>query len=583
MRLPLIVIGALAFVVLAPCFAHAQTTLSGSALALHSSGAADGDAWTLFQNGYVGTYIRLEAPGTAVISVNASGSSNNAIPPHLNVAVGDIIRGWDISPATALYDAALPLSAGVHFLRIELTNDDARSNRSLTVISVTVSGAAVLNSNSDENALASAATYATDYRKGNARIHIPWFAPGTDVRVKLSHLAFNLGGITSGLTSFPDLENNPAPGSQADRYQQFVNTSFNTLVPSNGGKWAYNEANRDTVTMEAIDSFSSYVQAHNLKARMHTMLWDTNQQPGWVQDLMAQAAAGDVAARAALREEIFERINYYVRQRAKNFAEIDVLNESLHRPRYLEIFGEDGIAEIFSRVNEALQDANSLARPMLNEFNVLQFSVNPMTGMSDPFANWYRSHVENIRDAGGRQGGIGIQYYADVRDSSVIGGNAHSAARVAQAIRNLSVTGLPISLTEFSVVTNGGTWDWARATKIMTETLRIVFGTPQATGFMFWQLRALTPDSFGLVDANWQSTPAGEAFKALRAEWDTDVLTTIANDGTIEFNGYYGDYVLTIDSQPFSFTLTKGVIEYSLPRYIIPKRPGRIDVKKPTR
>lgn len=574
MRLPQIVFGAIAFLVLAQSPVCAQVTLSGSALELHSNGNADGDSWTLTKNGYVGTYISLAAPASVVISVIASGSSNNAVLPHMNFAVGDMVRGWDVALVTSTYEATLSLPAGVHFVRIELTNDNAQSSRSLTIASVSVSGAVILNSNSNENALASAATYTANYRRGTARIRVPWFAPGTPVRVKLSRMAFNLGGITSGLTSFPDLETNPATGSQAEHYQQLVNSSFNALVPSNGGKWAYNEANRDVVTMESIDSFLGYAQAHNLRSRMHTMLWDTNQQPAWVQDLMSQAASGDMSAKIALRDEIFERIHYYVRQRARDIVEIDVLNESLHHPRYLQIFGESGIAEIFSRVNEALMDANSLALPMLNEFNVLQFSTDPTTGASDPYANWYRSHVENIRDAGGRMGGIGVQYYADVRDQSVIGGNAHSAARVAQAIRNLSVTGLPVSLTEFGVVSNGGAWDWTHATRIMIETLRIVFGTPQATGFMFWQLRALTPYSFGLVDANWQPTPAGDAFKALRAEWDTDVQTTIGMDGTIEFNGYYGDYVLTIDSQPFAFTLRKGVIDYILPRYLLPKRPA---------
>lgn len=574
MRLPQFFFGAFALLLLARYPLCAQTTLSGSALALHSNGNANGDSWTLTQNGYVGTYVSVAAPGSVVISVIASGSTSDGVLPHMNFAVGDMVPGWDVAPVTSVYESTLSLPVGVHFVRIELTNDDARSSRSLTIASLSVNGAVILNSNSDENALASAATYTANYRRGTARIRIPWFAPGTPVRVKLSRLAFNLGGITSGLTSFPDLETNPAAGSQAEHYQQLANSSFNALVPSNGGKWAYNEANRDVVTMESIDSFLSYAQAHNLRARMHTMLWDTNQQPVWVQDLMSQAAAGDLAAKAALRDEIFERIDYYVRHRARNFVEIDVLNESLHHPRYLQIFGESGIAEIFNRVNEALIDANSLALPMLNEFNVLQFSMDPTTGASDPYANWYRAHVENIRDAGGRMGGIGVQYYADVRDRSVIGANAHSAARVAQAIRNLSVTGLPVSLTEFGVVTNGGVWDWTHATQIMAETIRIVFGTPRATGFMFWQLRALTPDSFGLVNANWQSTPAGDAFKALLAEWDTDLQTTIASDGTIEFYGYYGDYVLTIDSQPFAFTLTKGVTDYILPRYLLPKRPA---------
>src|SRR5262245_24200834 len=40
--------------------------------------------------------------------------------------------------------------------------------------------------------------------------------------------------------------------------------------------------------------------------------------------------------------------------------------------------------------------------------------------------------------------------------------------------------------------------------------------------------------------------------------WTTQLTATTAADGTINFNGYYGDYELTIGGQKYNLTLKKG-------------------------
>src|SRR6185295_2658818 len=66
-----------------------QTTLSGNSFALKSSGAANGSAWTLNSNGYLGTYITLNAPGSISILLNASGQSSAGISPQMTLSIAD--------------------------------------------------------------------------------------------------------------------------------------------------------------------------------------------------------------------------------------------------------------------------------------------------------------------------------------------------------------------------------------------------------------------------------------------------------------------------------------------------------------
>jgi GH35 family endo-1,4-beta-xylanase len=418
--------------------------INGNSLALRSSGSSSGSSWVLSNNGYVGTYVTLPTAGSVTISVNAAGTAFGGVAPRMNIAVADSMIGFDVAAGSATYVHTLNLPAGTHFVRTEFANDPEKTSRALSIASLDVAGASTANANTSANALAAADSYILNFRRGPATLSVLGAAPGTQVKATLKRHDFRFGTAVGGTTvnSVNSFLNNA-------NFSNFLLNNFNTITQGNAGKWAYNEANRDVVTMAAVDRFFSYAEQHGLDVRLHNMLWGDSQQPGWAATLLTNAAAGNATAEADLRAEISERIDHYVGDgdndtddgdRARRYVELDVLNEHVHQPKYWNAYEPAGIASIFAETAEAVQKAGSNARLYLNEYNVLQYPT-------DNYGNWYREDFEELNALGAQVSGIGIQYYPRNADAS----NAHSPARMQQILQNLSVTGLPISLTEFGV------------------------------------------------------------------------------------------------------------------------------------
>lgn len=539
-----------------PQNAHAVT---GSALALRSSGASQTGSWVLNDNGYVGTYVTLAAPADVTVTVQASGQDAGGVAPRMNIVVADSTAGFDVAPGVNPYAHTFALPAGTHFIRTEFANDPQKTSRALTVADLDVAGAAIANSNSSANALAAADSYIANFRRGPANVELTGVAPGAPVHVKLRRHDFRFGTAVGGSTlgGVNSYLNNA-------NYSNFLLENFNTITQSNAGKWDANEGTRDVVTMAAVDRFFDYAEQHDLDVRLHNMLWSDKQQPGWAATLLNNAASGSVTAKADLRAEISERIDYYVgdnnaatiNDRAARYVEMDLLNEHFHQPKYWNAYSAAGVADIFNEAASAVAAAGSDARLYLNEYNVLQYGA-------DAYGNWYRDDVEEITNAGGAISGIGVQYYP----LNAGGSNAHSVARIQQVFQNLSVTGLPITLSEFGVQTAGGT-TVAQAGTYLNETMRMVFGTPAATTFTMWGFWAgdvwIDAPLAALMDANWNLTSVGTVYQQLMNSWDTDLMLQVGADGTVDFTGFYGDYEVTVDGKTYLLSLEKGTADYKL-------------------
>jgi hypothetical protein len=171
----------------------AQAVVNGSALALRSNGSAQGGAWTLNNNGYVGTYVTLDAPGGVTVSIQATGQEFAGVAPRMNVAVADSVAGFDVASGVAGYEHTFALPAGTHFIRTEFNNDPQQTARSLTVQNLAVTGATIANSNSSANALAAADSYISSLRRGPARLELVGVDAGATVKVKLARHDFRFG------------------------------------------------------------------------------------------------------------------------------------------------------------------------------------------------------------------------------------------------------------------------------------------------------------------------------------------------------------------------------------------------------
>ena len=177
--------------------------------------------------------------------------------------------------------------------------------------------------------------------------------------MKLKRHDFIFGTAIDGFDKNELFIDNPPAGSDAAKYQEVIKREFNAIVPGNAGKWEYNERERNVNTMGYIDDLIKFAKANNLKMRMHTLLWNTGQQPQFIKDLVEKASKGDASAKTELRKHISERIQYYLRDRAKHYVAIDILNEPYHQPAYFNIFGIDGIADIHRECAEAVKDAGA--------------------------------------------------------------------------------------------------------------------------------------------------------------------------------------------------------------------------------
>ena len=235
----------------------------------------------------------------------------------------------------------------------------------------------------DTAALAAADAYIQSGRRGRARVRIDGVAPGTPVHARLTRHAFHFGINVTGTFNRFLIEGAP-PESDAGRFQRFVLDHFNTVVPSNAGKWIYNEGVREFVTMDYIDLILRWAAHHRMFARMHTLIWTRNSSRPGPSTCSRRRPRATQAAKADLLRAIDRRIDYYVRDRAGGYQDLDVLNESLHHPRYVDVLGVAGLADVFNRVARVAREAGVPLRLFLNEYNVLQGSRDPRKGKAAP-------------------------------------------------------------------------------------------------------------------------------------------------------------------------------------------------------
>jgi hypothetical protein len=104
----------------------------------------------------------------------------------------------------------------------------------------------------------------------------------------------------------------------------------------------------------------------------------------------------------------------------------------------------------------------------------------------------------------------------------------------------------------------------------MEETHRMLFGTPGAEGLLYWGWWASATNQGlqgggVLVEADLMSfTPVGDAWTTLRDSWNTEATLMVGPDGTIDLNGFYGDYEIEIDGVTYDLVHAKGDTLHSI-------------------
>lgn len=534
--------------------------IDAASMVMRSTGqVADTTGWLLWNWGFVGTLIEMPQAGTLTVTVEAAGQSSLGVWPIMDLHVADHKASWHVVSSGDVtdyrpYTATFELPAGTHYVRVEYTNDhfNATEDRNLYVKKVSFSGTPVnLVNTLTETTIADASdTYIANYRQGPAQVYVydaagTPIAAGTPVDVDLDRHAFMFGTTIYGLdmTHYQWVDPNPVPGSDPARYQQYQTQHFNSIAIENAGKWLYNEEVQDVVTMDFVDAIFDYAEMYDMDVRLHSCVWDFDaQEPGWVNTLQTDGPTDPVAAQT-YRDEITERIQYYMADRAQRYTDVDGINESFHNPINTTIFGLDGVADMYNEMADAIDGRATL---FTNEYSVLP------AGAGDPYTNWYRYHVQQIIDEGGAVSGVGIQSHLPLGWDDL--------PTAFGVLQNLAGLERILKVTEFSL-------DDAEAgdkAKIMLGVMRLIFGNDQAAGFTCWGFWEpyMWRNGAALVATDWSVTALGTAYENLMAQWDTSVSTAATAGGALDFTGYFGDYTLDLGGETGYLHLSKGVTDY---------------------
>ncbi len=552
--------------------AVASAQLNGNAFVLRSTGAAAGTDWTLSSNGYLGTYIQVPSTGGQVsFSINADGTASNSVAPDMTLSVAGENTSFSVSSTNPnVYTATLNLPGdpaananGTYAVRLQLDNQNATATPSLTVNSMSVTGATVVNSNTSTLAMNASQTYIDKFRQGQMSVtlqtagNIP-IAAGTPVQVKEISNSFSMGSAVydndesnNFYNTYPWMTataSSTGNAALAYKYQQFLLNNFTTIEPENAGKWSSEQTTANgPANMTFVDQLSNYAEAHNLNVRMHNLVAES-QQPTFINN---DFTSNNVAA---INSAVTSRIAYYAaanntqagladnKPRTDAYQQMDVLNEGLHagsgQPNYIGTLGYSGVASIYSQVASDVAAAGANTKLYTNEYNVLQNSA-------DAYSNWYLNEIQSINNAAGSKvvSGVGSELY--VTTSPLV------PSTMQQTLQNLAVTGLPLTLTEFGIAT--GTTA-ANAATDLQDAFTMIYGDPNATTFDVWDFWSTLEanDSFldgyeagALMDANGNPTSlyTNTLLPMLQADGYTipgsitPMNLTVGANGQVNFSG----------------------------------------------
>lgn len=546
-------------------------------MAYKSTGSSSSNAWILDRDGYLGTYITLASPGSVTIKVNAEGTASGGISPHMAVAIADSVGEFTVASGANDYTQTFALPAGTFFVRTQFDNDLAVTSRQVKVNNITVTGASVANSATSANSLAASDTYIANYRKGNVTLNLGGLglAPGSPVSVSLKKLNFAWGTVAPASNGGVNNYLGSGGTSQQTNYQAKLLQNFNALGTENAGKWNDTESTRNTPTMAGVDTILNFARSHGLTTRLHTLAYDLDSNdPGWVNTLRSQAVT-NAAAKTDLRNAISSRIDYYMTPaRAAKVDSLDVFNESYQseccrgNSSYMSLYGASGVAGVFNELQEQLGAANT--KLYVNEYNALIYANGNAAG--------YFPHVEKLLAAGAQIDGIGTQHYPWAL-------SMHSPSDIMKAMQTYNLTGLPQTLTELGAYTDNGLTS-SQAATILGDVMRLEFGNPNSNGAYLWGFHRenggsnLFAPGLALYDVNtsnwnnWTITAAGKVWqdKLGIADWDgnaanawtTQTTLSLKSDGTVAFDGYWGDYQITAGGQTYDLTLSKGTNSYTI-------------------
>jgi len=352
-------------------------------------------------------------------------------------------------------------------------------------------------------------------------------AAGVTVEVRQTRKAFPFGAAVGGT-----LVRNA-------QYRDFFKAHFNWAVFENESKWYRNGRGPGQEDYATADAMVQWCRENGIPIRGHCIFWEPEKwQPRWVRPLDVEQ----------LKAAVEYRMDSAVKHFRGTFVHWDVDNEMLHGSFFKDRLGEDIHVWMYKRARELDPDVKLFT----NEFNVLSVDENFKEVQTDE----YVADVRRLLEQGAPIDGVGIQghiWFEDILSHPEV---------IKQRLDKVAALKLPIWISEFDVADAD---EKANADKLEL-VYRTAYSHPAVEGIMmwvFWAGASWRGPNCGLARRDWTLNEAGKRFEALMSEWSTTASGRCDTAGVFAFDGYHGDYAVTIKGPGDSvshqtFTLAAG-------------------------
>ena len=370
------------------------------------------------------------------------------------------------------------------------------------------------------------------YRKADATIVLENVKPGTEVTIKQTSSDFLFGSNSFQFDQFDTPEKN-------QKYRNVFGDLFNaatvafywkTLEPEKGHP-RYTADSPFESRRPAPDPVVDYMESRGINMNGHTIIYGLRQygHPEWMPEDRKEMEAYFEAHIRELAERYQGRVNRW-----------DVVNEAYDQAER-GLMPDDYTYKCYLWAMKYFPD------------NV-QFNSNE-TDLSWGATPRYVEQVRNLIDRGIRINNMGIQshmYTPETAQNVANGADYLTPQRIMSTLDYYMGAERPIHISEVTIPAPDGSEKSQQIQSILVRNLyRIWFSHPAVMGITWWNLVdggavPSEPSFSGLFDKDMNPKPAYNVlYDLIHNQWCTNLTLKAPKDGTIQFRGFKGDYLIT--------------------------------------
>lgn len=363
---------------------------------------------------------------------------------------------------------------------------------------------------------------------------------GANVEVRMQQHEFGFGSAVQAVRLRDE-----AP--QHATYKEKVAELFNIATIENNYKWpAWEGEWGSNFTQAGALAATDWLLNHNIDVRGHNLIWPgTSHLPN---DLEALLSGGPLtpAEQQQVRDRIAARIAEVTSASNGKLVDWDVINEPRANHDVMDSLDEGNLAMVdWFQIADAATDA----KLYLNEYSILASGGAISSSTQDS----YFQTLQFLLDNGAPIDGIGLQGHFN--EASLTG-----PEQLWAILDRFAALGLDMQVTEFDFSTS----DEQLQADYTRDFLTAMFAHQGVDDFImwgFWEDAHWRPET-AMFRSDWSIKPNGEEFMNLVFnEWWTEEDLQSGSAGDVEFRGFKGDYLVTVEINGYTQVLELGLSE----------------------